>query len=384
MTNARRLNDRALVLWLLPLLATLAGCDARFERPGLLWALWLAPALVVFFIWSGRARRRLLERFGSPAVIGRIEEGASSARRRLRATLLVASVGLLALAMAGFQYGFTWQEIRRRGVDVVVALDVSESMLVQDAAASDELTRIERARREIADLLRLMKGDRVALVAFAGTAFLELPLTLDYSAAELFLDDLDTELMPVQGTDLGEALRVSLDAFELESEAERAIILITDGENHEGGLDAMLEQVAAAEVRVFAIGIGQDSGAPIPRPGGGFRRDARGEMILSRLDEPTLQRLALETGGRYVRSVTGDLDLEEIYLEGIKATLAEADLETRRRKQYEDRFQWLVGAALLFLMLGPLIPEGRRVRGRERRGVRQNEVQIEEVPDVAA
>ncbi len=165
---------------------------------------------------------------------------------------------------------------------------------------------------------------------------------------------------------MGLAIATSLDAFEGASHPSRAIILITDGEDHGG---KALEAAAAAEVdgvRIFTIGIGRDQGAPIPAPGGDFRRDRRGEMILSRLDETTLQKIALATGGSYVRSVTGDVDLEQIYNQGIKATLEDQELGSKRRQRWEERFQWVLGLAILLLCLEPLISERQRKGGTAR------------------
>jgi Ca-activated chloride channel family protein len=264
------------------------------------------------------------------------------------------------------RYGFTWEEVKREGVDIVVALDVSDSMLVEDAETGGKLSRLERAKREITDLLRLLEGDRIGLVAFAGTAFVECPLTLDYGAAEIFLDAIDTDLIPVKGTALGPALRTAMEAFEGASHPSRAIVLITDGEDHTGQALQAATEAKAAGVRIFTIGIGRDEGAPIPAPGGGFRRDRGGEIILSRLDETTLQKIALETGGSYVRSVTGDVDLEKIYAQGIKATMEDQELGSRRRQRWEERFQWVLGLALLALMLEPLISERKRGGGRAR------------------
>ncbi|MBI3179407.1 MAG: VWA domain-containing protein [Deltaproteobacteria bacterium] len=268
----------------------------------------------------------------------------------------------MVLALAGVKLGFTWEEVQRRGVDLVVALDVSDSMLVEDVESGGKLTRLARAKREITDLLRMLEGDRVALVAFAGVAFTECPLTLDYGAAALFLDSLDTSLIPVKGTALGDAIRESMRAFKGGGNS-RAVLLITDGEDLTGEALAAAEEAKAQGVRIFTIGMGRDEGAPIPLPDGGFRRDSRGEIILSKLDEPTLQKIALTTGGRYVRSVTGDVDLESIYRQGVKATLEDQDLGARRRQRWEDRFQWLIGAALLALALEPLLPERRRRGG---------------------
>ena len=184
-----------------------SGCDdMRLGRPDALWLLWLLPALVVFQVWSARRRALLLRRFATPALLDRIVLGASPARRGLKAVLLVVGLAACLLALAGFAYGFSWEEVQRRGVDVAIALDVSESMLVEDADPGSGLSRLERARREIADLVDVMQGDRLALVAFAGMAFVELPLTLDYEAARLFLDVLSPDLIPVQGTALDEAI----------------------------------------------------------------------------------------------------------------------------------------------------------------------------------
>lgn len=329
----------------------------RIARPELLWALWLVPLVVLLYLWSFRRKQMLLYQFVSPDLAARIVAGVSRRRQAFKASLVVLGLGAGLASLAEVQYGFTWEEVQRRGVDVVIALDVSDSMLVRDAASGDDLSRLDRAKREIEDLLQIMEGDRVGLVAFAGAAFTECPLTLDYGAAELFLRDLDTDLIPVKGTAIGKALRTSLEALEDSPTDSRAILLITDGEDHSGQALEAAQEAATAGVRVFAIGIGRDEGSPIPAPDGGLRRDRKGELVLSRLDEPTLQKIALDTGGKYVRSVTGDVDLEQIYLEGIKATLTDEDLESSRRQRFEDRFQWLLALALLALCLEPFVPE---------------------------
>ena len=340
--------------------------DVRIGSAGSLWLLWLVPALLLFYVYAFRTKTRLLRRFASAEMLARLTSGVSRPRQYLKAALVL--LGLLAavLSLAELKYGFAWEEVTREGVDIVVALDVSDSMLVEDAEAGGELSRLERAKREIADLLQLLEGDRIGLVAFAGTAFTECPLTLDYGAAEIFLDAIDTELIPVKGTAIGAAIRTSIEAFEGASHTSRAIILITDGEDHTGAALDAAEEAKVAGVRVFTIGIGRDEGSPIPAPGGGFRRDRRGEIILSKLDETTLQKIALTTGGRYVRSVTGDVDLEQIYNQGIKATLEDQELGSKRRQRWEERFQWILAVALIALMVEPLISERIRRRGAAR------------------
>jgi Ca-activated chloride channel family protein len=340
--------------------AVLAGCDARIGAPRALWALWLLPALAVFYVLSLRARRARLRRFAVPSMIERLTAGAGVRRAVVKACLVTIAVTSLLVALAHLQVGYTWEEVERRGVDIVIALDVSDSMLVEDAGR--DLSRLERAKREIHDLLQRMSGDRVAIVAFAGVAFVQCPMTLDYGAAELFLDSLDSEAIPVQGTDLAQALETSLAAFRGGAAGSKAVLLITDGEDHSGRAVEVAKRMAAEGVRIFAIGIGSEEGAPIPARNGGFRRDRSGAIILSRLDEPTLQKIALATDGRYVRSVTGDLDLEQIYVGGIKASLEEREIEAHRRQRWEDRFQWLLGAALAALMIDGLLADAAGAR----------------------
>lgn len=341
------------------LLATLSltGCDGKLGRPDLLWLLWASPLLIAFYIYVARTKASLLKQFASMELITRLASNYSRERQTYKAICIVIALTLGVISLAQPRYGFTWEDVKREGVDIVIALDVSDSMLVEDAESGGKLTRIERAKREITDLLRLLDGDRVGLVAFAGTSFLECPLTLDYAAAQIFLGTIDTDLIPVKGTDLSSAILTSVDAFKGGNEGSRAVILITDGEDHSGQALAAAEEAKKENVRVFTIGIGRDEGAPIPDARGGFRKDRRGEMILSKLDEPTLQKIALNTGGRYVRSVTGDMDLEEIYIGGIKATLQDQELGSKRRQHWEERFQWVLCLMLLFLMIEPFISE---------------------------
>lgn len=331
--------------------------DLKIGHTHLLWLLWLVPLAVVFYFYVFRSKRLLLEKFASPELLTRIYSGVNQTRQQLKAALIVLGILALVLTLAGIKYGFTWEEVKRQGVDIVIALDVSDSMLVQDAEAGGNLSRLERAKREIKDLLRLLQGDRISLVAFAGTAFIQCPLTLDYGAAEIFLDDIDTELIPVKGTALGEALQMATQALDKSAHKSQAIILITDGEDQTGEALEAAEAAKQRGIKIFTIGIGRDEGAPIPDPQGGFRKDARGELILSKLDETTLQKIALTTGGKYVRSVSGDVDLEQVYTQGIKATLEDQELGSRRRQRWEERFQWPLALGALLLMVEAILRE---------------------------
>lgn len=338
----------------------LGGCDLRFGEPRWLWLAWLTPLLGAFFAWSIARRRRLTERLVGAALAPSLAVGASTGRAWLKAGLVLASVLAMTLAVAEPRYGFTWEEVERRGADLVIALDVSDSMLATDGAGPEALTRLERAKRKIDDLVGMLDGDRVALVAFAGAAFVECPLTLDYAAMSAFVSDMETDVVSAKGTSLAEAIRVSLRAFAGGSAESRAILLISDGEDTTGEARAAAEDAAEKGVRIYAVGIGSPEGVPIPGPDGSFRREPNGELVLSRLNERALQDVATVTNGAYVRSVTGDVDLEAIYRRGIQAALAERDLGSRRKQRWHERYQWLVALALLTLSLEALLPD--RVR----------------------
>jgi Ca-activated chloride channel family protein len=265
----------------------------------------------------------------------------------------MATVFWILVALCRPQYGFQWEEVKRKGVDILVAMDVSSSMLAKDV----DPNRLERARREVIDLLALLQGDRIGLIAFAGIPYLQCPLTLDYGAMELFMNYLDTDLIPVPGTAIADAIRLATDVFQKRQSKTKALILITDGEDHGGDPVAAAKEAKRSGVKIFTIGIGKEGGAPIPAAsGGGFRKDQQGNLILTKLDEKTLKEVALETDGAYVRSVTGDLDLEKIYLQEIRQGMEHVELKSSRRKRWEERFQWPLGFAMLFLFLEPFIP----------------------------
>ena len=308
----------------------------RFARAELLWLIWTLPLLALVYFYGWRKRRRILMAFARAHTLERILPAGIAARRRWCAVLVLSASLCTAVALSGPQYGFRWQEIQHRGIDIVIALDCSRSML----AADIQPTRLDRAKRKIYDLLNMLQGDRVGLVAFSGTAFLQCPLTIDYSAFNLFLDVLNPDYLPVGGSDLASALQSAQDAFDPGSQAEKAIILITDGE-HTGAGDplAAAQSAKQAGVRIFTIGVGSGDGVPVPAAKGGFKKDAGGQIVLSRLDEPLLTRIALTTGGSYVRSVAGDIDLETIYQEQIRTHMAGATVESGRKQIWADRYQ---------------------------------------------
>lgn len=337
----------------------LGGCELRLGRPDFLWLLWLVPLVIAFYAYAAATRRRALERLIAPGLANSLVVGCRDGMLRTKAILVVFAVLLLTLSLSEPKLGFSWEEVHRRGTDLVIALDVSDSMLAEDTVSGEVTSRLVRAKREIIDLFAMLEGDRVGIVAFSGAAFLECPLTVDYAAASQFVDMLDSESISAKGTALGDAIRTSVKAFNSANGDNRAVILITDGEDTVGDALEAAEEATKQGVHVFAIGIGRDEGAPIPQASGGFRRDSRGELVLSRLDEPTLKKIAVITGGNYARSVTGDMDLEAIYKQGILRKVEAQDITAKHKKRWHERHQWLVAVALLALAVEALLPEGR-------------------------
>jgi len=331
----------------------------HFSNPEMLWLLWLVlPLGLLLRIAAGR-KTAALHRFADPELLDGLRPPRSPGRMLLRRILLMGGLIGIIVALAGPRWGFQWEDVERHGVDLVVALDLSRSMLAEDAKPD----RLTAAKREIRDLIELLRGDRVALVAFAGTAFIQCPLTLDYHAFELFLDEMDPDWVPVGGTDLAGAVRTSIETFPKNERSGRAVLLITDGEDHSGELQAAAEEARKAGVHVFVVGMGDPQGAPIPDGRGGFVKEG-GKVVLSRLDEAGLKELTLTTEGTFVRSVAGDLDLRRIYLDDIKGTLEARALAASRQRRWEERFQWALLPALLLLVLEGLTgpPRQREVR----------------------
>jgi Ca-activated chloride channel homolog len=253
------------------------------------------------------------------------------------------------LALMEPKWGFHWEEIQRKGVDLMIAVDVSKSMLAQDLSPS----RLVGAKRKILDLLELIEGDRIGLIAFAGTSYLQCPLTLDYGAFRMFLELLDTDLIPQQGTALDDAIRLSMDSFSEESRKSRALIIITDGEEHSGAYLEAAREAAKNGIRIYTLGMGSVQGHPIPDPANQGRnlKDAKGGIVISRLNEKILQEIALETQGVYVRAQTSDDDLKKIYIDEIRTQVESRNLKSTRQKRFESRFQIFLALALLFLVL---------------------------------
>ena len=333
----------------------------RFGVESLLYAYLLLPALVALEWWAAARRRRALDRFGERGRIDRLTAAVSRGGRMARTVLMLAAVVLLVTALARPQFGDRVDTVRREGQDVVVALDLSASMEAEDVAPS----RLAAAKLAVGRLIERLDGDRIGLVAFAGEAFVQSPLTLDYAAATLFLNAMEPDLVPVPGTDLGRAIEVALDGFGEAGERNRQLVVITDGEDHEGALDAAIERAVDEGVRVYTVGMGATEGVPIPSfdeagAPNGFLRDEEGSVVTTRLDDVTLQRVADRTGGVYYHAAAGSGAAFEQLVEALTGGEG-GEIESREVTRYEEQYQIFLGLALVLLVAEALMPERRRV-----------------------
>src|SRR5262245_48100275 len=325
-----------------------------WRDPASLALLALVAALAAFLVWAARRRARALAEFVAAALQPTVAPDVDPRRRRLRGWLIVAAAAFIVIAIAGPMWGFRWEQVKRQGIDLVIALDTSRSMLATDVKPN----RLERAKLAVRDLVDEARGDRLGLVAFAGSAFLQCPLTLDRGAFLESLDAIQVGIIPRGGTALAAAIDTSLDAFEGKQGKNQAIVLITDGESHEGDLDAAIAHAKERGVHIFTVGIGTPEGELIPGAAGGFFKDRQGQVVKSRLDEATLERIAVDTGGVYLRAAGAGLGLAELYRDHI-ATLEKRELESTLERRYDPRYQLPLALAFVLLLVEPLIGERR-------------------------
>jgi Ca-activated chloride channel family protein len=339
------------------------GVPVRLVHPQALW--WGAAALVAMalYLLGGLRRRRLLGRLLTPVAQDRVIDGQRGFRGPLSATSLCLGVLCLAVALSQPQCGTRTELARRTGIDVVVALDASRSMQAQDIRPS----RLERAKLELADLMDRLRGDRIGIVVFAADAFVQCPLTTDYAAAKLFLKAITYDSVPQQGTSLSSALLLGKQLLDEGGGLARgrALILLTDGEDHEPGLENALEALSQDGVRVYPVGIGSTSGEPIPVYDdkgrfAGYKKDRQGQTVMTRLNEEVLREIADKTGGRYFHSTAGDVGIPAVVEE--LERLDKAEFESRLTVEYAERYREIAAPGFALLLLGAAFPQ----RGRRR------------------
>lgn len=329
----------------------------RFEHPYMLYALLAIPAIWAIQLILHAHRKKKLSTVIDSDLQHRLIPMSSRAKIWLKLSVYSIALALLILGIANPQFGSKTEEVKRKGVDLMIALDISNSMLAEDLSPN----RIERAKRSIEELLGYLKSDRIGIVVFAGEAFVQLPITTDYSAAKLFLRNINTDLISTQGTDIGNAIQLCMNSFDMESPTSKAIIVISDGENHEEASISAAEEAAAQGIVVHAIGMGSSEGSPIPiyRQGRriGFKKSQEGTTVVTKLNEQMLADLAGSADGIFVRSTNGDSGMRYIFDE--VENMEKVDIGTKVYTDFEDRFQYLLFPALLLLLIELIIPNTR-------------------------
>lgn len=321
--------------------------------PQYLWLLLLVPVFFVVQAFMLKLRRRRIRRFGDEALVNSLMPSYARGKVWLRLSMFAIAFCFVVLAMSRPQRGVRLKEQQVRGAEVIIALDVSNSMLAEDYSPN----RLERAKMAISRVTEKLKDDRIGLIVFAGDSYVQIPMTSDYISAKIFLNTISTGSVPVQGTAIGSAIDLGVRSFSEESDKSRAIIVITDGENHEDDPVSSAKRAADMGVRVFTIGVGSVEGKFIPLPDGGYITDAEGNNVVTRLDDKTLQKIADAGNGVFVHSSNVEFGLEPIIEEIQK--MDDEVMTTVTYEEYEELYMYFLGVALLFLVIQMLVGDRR-------------------------
>lgn len=322
----------------------------RFENTIFLWSiLVIVPLLLIIFIITQSWKKRKLNQFGDSSIVERLMPNVSKKLPVVKFVVYTLSLLFLLIGLANLQYGTKLEEVKREGIDIMIALDVSNSMMAEDLSPN----RLERAKRAIYQLIESLHNDRLGIIVFAGEAYVQLPITTDYSSAKLFLETIGTDIVPTQGTAIGTAIDLSMESFDFKNGTSKSIIVITDGENHEDDAIVAAESALKKEVLVHTIGMGSENGAPIPiyKRGKqtGFKTDNTENTIVTKLDETMLKQVAAAGDGIYVRANNANAGLRTIMDEIDK--MEKKEFGSKTFKNYEDRFQLflLISFSLLII-----------------------------------
>ncbi len=326
----------------------------RFAHIEYFYLLALIPVFTALVIWLFVWRKKALQRYGQLSVISRLLPDKSNSKLILKFVLMMVTWGLLVFVAAGPQTGSKLEKIQRKGIDLIIALDVSNSMLSQDIKPN----RLARARQSISRLIDKLEGDRIGIIVFAGKAYTQLPITTDYAAAKMFVVTINPGMIPTQGTAIGDAVDLALNTFG-ESKKNKALIIISDGEDHEGNVLEQAELAAAKGITIYTIGMGLPEGGPIPVYNGdvlvGFKKDKEGNAIVSKLDETLLQRIATIGKGMYIRATNSETGLNRIF-DDINE-IQKSEIESKQFADYENQFQYFLAIALFLMILDLFIFE---------------------------
>ena len=324
----------------------------RFEEPTYLYLLLLLPLLAALFLYSNYRRRKAIKKFGDPELMAQLMPDASKYRPDVKFWIVFVAIGLFAVLLARPQFGSRLETVKRQGIEVIIALDISNSMLAEDIQPS----RLQKAKRLVSQLVDKMENDKVGMIVFAGDAFTQLPITSDYISAKMFLETIDPSLISKQGTALGAAINLSTRSFTPQEGVGRTVILITDGENHEDGALEAAKSAVEKGIQINVLGVGMPEGAPIPIPGSNdYRRDREGNVVVTKLNEQMCQEIAQVGQGIYVRVDNTNAAQNAITKEINK--LAKADVETQVYTEFNEQFQAIAWIILLLLLVEMLILE---------------------------
>ena len=322
----------------------------RFETIEYLYLIGLIPVLIGLYTVFDANRKKKLSKLGNAEIIEKLTRNVSLKQRWIKRVFTLVALMFLFFAMSNPQIGTKMEEIKREGIDVLIALDVSNSMLAEDIAPN----RMAKAKYEIREFIKRLQGDRVGLIPFAGTAFTQCPLTLDYSTANMFLDIIDQYTIPEQGTSIGSAIRSAIDSFPSKERKYKALVIITDGEDHESDILDVSKQAKEHGIVIYTIGIGSLEGVPIPHytdsgTKNGFKKDRAGNVVTTKLDVKTLQEIARDTGGKFFHVSPDQGELDVIFNE--ISQMEKKELGSKEYTSYEDRFQIFLLIAILFLFI---------------------------------
>lgn len=323
----------------------------RFADPAYLYVLLILPLLVVLYLYSNYKRRKNIRKFGDPALLKQLMPDVSRYRPHVKFWLLFAAIALTIVMLARPQFGSKTETVKRNGIEVVIALDISNSMMAEDVTPN----RLEKAKKVISRLVDGFDNDKLGLIVFAGDAYNQLPITSDYISAKMFLESISPSLISKQGTAIGTAIELAMKSFTPQDKAGKAIIVITDGENHEGGAVEAAKEAAKKGMQVFVLGVGSPEGSPIPMEPGttNFRKDREGNVIVTRLNEQMCREIAQAGDGVYIR--VDNTNSAQKLLDKEIAKLAKSDIESTVYTDFDEQFQAVAWIVLVLLLLELLI-----------------------------
>lgn len=325
----------------------------RFEHIEYLYLLLLLLPVLAVFIAFQRWKKNSIARFGKATLVHRLIPDLSNGKQILKFALLSLAYVFLILGIANPQIGSRQEKVKRQGIDVVIALDVSKSMLAEDVQPN----RLARAKNFISNFVDQLKNDRLAIVVFAGRAYLQMPLSVDYSAAKLYLKTVGTESVPTQGTSISEAIDLANESFAKGDNKSKALIIISDGEDHEAGVDEALETAAKNGIKVFTLAVGTDKGSPIPMANGDFKRDAEGNIVLSKVNVEAMRTYAEKGNGKSFVLGSGKDEINAIFKE--LGRIQTKDFEDVVFTDYDDKFQYCLAIGALLLIVEFMLSERR-------------------------